>query len=169
MARHYVYRLDHDTGFAPHVGHRMCTVCGCKIGTIEKWAQPESWVIGIGGNGTGKPDALIYTMRVESTPRYADFLRRYPRESAYLRMYMIDPVAPVLLSTHFYYFGDNAVQIPRSLKRIIIRRQGCKRVDDDDVALLETFLAQRYYVGVHGRPNNKRNDTQSSHPCTRKC
>src|SRR5258705_13245902 len=26
--RHYVYRVDHDLGFAPHISGNLCTVCG---------------------------------------------------------------------------------------------------------------------------------------------
>ena len=55
MPKHYVYRLDHDTGFAPNIEYRICTLSGCKKTTIERWAERGSWVIGIGGNNTGKP------------------------------------------------------------------------------------------------------------------
>src|SRR5687767_10916373 len=64
MAKHYVYRMDHDTGFAPRVSKGTCTLCGCKTTTVEAWANPGSWIIGIGGKGTGRPDALIYALKV---------------------------------------------------------------------------------------------------------
>ena len=73
MPKHYVYRMDHDVGFAPRVHRRACTLCGCKTTTVEQWAEPGSWVVGIGGLGTGRPDALIYAMRVNSTPSYREF------------------------------------------------------------------------------------------------
>jgi hypothetical protein len=50
--KNYVYRMDHDTGFAPNTERGICALSGCKETTIEKWAGPGSWVIGIGGNNT---------------------------------------------------------------------------------------------------------------------
>src|SRR5919198_2204296 len=85
MAKHYLYRMDHDTGFAPHVSPKICTPCGCKTTTAEAWAEPGSWVIGIGGNGTGKPNALIYALRVHANPTLAEFRHASPRHAAYLR------------------------------------------------------------------------------------
>src|SRR5437588_13064727 len=70
--KHYSYRVDHDLGFAPHISGRVCTVCGCKSTTVEKWATAGSWVIGIGGRGTGKPNKLIYAMQVTATPSYQE-------------------------------------------------------------------------------------------------
>jgi hypothetical protein len=83
MPNHYAYRLDHDTGFAPHIVNGICTLCGCKTTTIEQWAQPVSWIVGIGGNGTGKPNRLIYAMRVEATPSLEALCRREPFLTAY--------------------------------------------------------------------------------------
>ena len=65
MAKNYVYRMHHDTGFAPNVEGRICSLCGCKVTTIEKWAREGSWIIGIGGDQTTKSDMLIYMMAVE--------------------------------------------------------------------------------------------------------
>jgi Nucleotide modification associated domain 2 len=61
VPKNYVYRIDHDTGFAPHIAYGLCTLCGCKA-TIERNAQDGSWVIGIGRNNTGKRNLLIYAM-----------------------------------------------------------------------------------------------------------
>ena len=65
MGKNYVYRMDHDTGFAPNIDHNICSLSGCKKTTVEKWAEKGSWVIGIGGKNTGKPNKLIYAMKVE--------------------------------------------------------------------------------------------------------
>ena len=59
MPKHYIYRIDHDEGFAPNVDFGVCTLCGCKKTSVEKWAQEGSWVVGVGGNNTGKPNKLI--------------------------------------------------------------------------------------------------------------
>jgi Nucleotide modification associated domain 2 len=155
MARHYSYRVDHDLGFAPHIEGRLCTVCGCKRTTIERWAKKGSWIVGIGGKGTGKTDALIYAMKVEKTPSYRAFRKAHPAHASYLSGCGIPRGAPVLLSTHFYYFGDHAQFLPPELSHLIHTTQGCKRLSDDDIASLNDLVLSGYRCGAHGRPNNR--------------
>ncbi len=83
--KHYSYRMDYDLGFAPHIQLGLCSVCGCKRTTVEKGATPGSWVIGIGGKGTGQPK-LIYAVKIEDTPSYDDFKRKHHVESEYSLM-----------------------------------------------------------------------------------
>jgi len=165
MTPHYSYRMDHDTGFAPHVAWGICTLCGCKkarkrhgkiYGNVESWAGPGSWVVGIGGKNTDKPDCLIYAMKVDDSYSYKDFRRLKPRQSSYLlprRKHGIKLTDRVLLSRHFYYFGKAAKPLPPYLKRVNFRRHGCKRIDDH-IDELEKFLKSKRH-GVHGKPNNK--------------
>jgi hypothetical protein len=168
MPKHYVYRIDHDTGFAPNVDYGMCTLCGCKINSIESWAEPGSWVIGIGGNRTGKPNKLIYAMEAEKALPYDEFTKRYKRKgaylrkSAYLRRYRRKRrVLPnVLLSRTFYYFGDQACDLPHELQPIVIHGRGCKLVSDEDIARLRKYLS-KYPHGKHGRPNNQQRLAQT--------
>jgi len=152
--RHYSYRVDHDLGFAPHVEGNFCTVCGCKTTTIERWAKKGSWVVGIGGRGTGKTDALIYAMKVEKTPSYRRFQASHGTRAAYLAGHQIAADAPVLCSTHFYYFGDHAPTLPPTLSRIIHTTQGCKRISDRDIVRLQKLVLNHYRPGKHGEPNN---------------
>jgi hypothetical protein len=74
-----------------------------------------SFVVGLGGLGTRYPDAIIYAIRVEATPTLAEFIKRYPRRSRYLINIGISLDAPVLFSRNYYYCGDHAVALPRSL------------------------------------------------------
>src|SRR3972149_8351488 len=104
--KNYVYRMDHDTGFAPNVEYGICTLSGCKKETIELWAKEGSWIIGIGGKNTGKPDKLIYAMEVEEVLKYPHFKKSHPRKSKYLQKQKAGN--NVLLSKNFYYFGDRA-------------------------------------------------------------
>jgi len=152
--------MDHDRGFAPNADYGICTLCGCKITTVEAWAKQGSWVFGIGGHGTRQPNKLIYAREVEETLPYAVFRARDRRKSAYLQGKPIDPAANVLLSRRFYYFGDRAIDIPEELQHIIIRRQGCKRLSDEDAARLTHYLAARYNYGKHGKPNNLQGQDQ---------
>ncbi len=165
MPTHYIYRMDHDVGFAPHVEGGIITLCGCKSTSVERWAAKGSFVVGIGGLGTGHPDAIIYAMRLEDTPTLADFIKRYPRRSRYLLNLGIPMDAPVLFSRKYYYFGDQAVALPSSLRHMIINRCGCKKLNEADVRSLEGFLSRRHAIGAHGRPNNAPSNLPSNASC----
>lgn len=160
MGKNYVYRMDHDTGFAPNVDHNIFSLSGCKKTTVEKWAEEDSWVIGIGGKNTGKPNKLIYAMKVEENLPYREFRKRYPVKNKYLSPE--DAGTNVLVSRKFYYFGDHAIDLPEDLKHIIIDRQGCKRVSDEDVSKLESFLSEKFDYGKLGNPNNLKIFTECS-------
>lgn len=154
MGKNYAYRMDHDTGFAPNTAFGLCTLSGCKITTVERWAEKGSWVFGIGGKGTHQANKLIYAMEVENNLSYKDFIARFPRKSQYLRKNHKKSAKNVLLSRRFFYFGDAAIDLPVELQHIIIHAQGCKRVADEDVVLLTQYLYSQFGQGVHGKPNN---------------
>ena len=156
--RHYSYRVDHDLGFAPHVRRGVCTVCGCKATTVERWVTEGSWVVGIGGHGTGRPDMLLYAMRVDATASYLEFGATNPTYAAYLSGRHIALDAPVLVSRHFYYFGDRARQLPRNLVHIVHGTQGCKRIADRDIESLQKYLREHFKPGRLGLPNNRQPD-----------
>ena len=164
---HYVYRVDHDQGFAPHVSRGVCTLCGCKITTVEQWAGKGSWVVGLGGVRTGRKDTLIYAMKVEDVPPYARFARAYPKLAGYLRGQGIAADAPVLVSTTFYYFGNKSPAIPRELRHIVHPTQGCKKLSDEDVSLLQELILSKVGIGRHGRPNNV--DASTTMGCEPNC
>ena len=155
MPPHYSYRVDHDLGFAPHVWRNIATVCGCKTTTIERWAQTGSWIIGIGGNGTGQSNKLVYAMKVTEIPTYGAFRVAHPAAAAYLNQHSFTDDARVLVSSRdFYYFGNHALTIPAMLQHIIHPTQGCKRVSDKDIDLLMATVIGDLKPGRHGRPNN---------------
>lgn len=57
----------------------------------------------------------------------------------------------VLLSTHFYYFGDRPVELPEHLRSIIKAGRGHKRIEDVD--LVQRFVAWIEDLGaVRGEP-----------------
>jgi len=145
MTKNYVYRIDHDTGFAPNIEYGICSLSGCKKNTIENWARRGRWVIGIGGNSTGKPDKLIYAMEVEENLSYAEFVEKYPQKSKYLHSDCAG--SNVLVSKKSYYFGDHAIDLPEFLGHIIIRRRGCKCVSDEDIQVLKKYLSRGFAYG----------------------
>jgi len=152
MARHYSYRVHHDLGFAPHVQNGLCTVCGCKPTTIERWASPGSWIVGIAGKETGQQDKLLYAMEVVDNPSLGKFKRTNPKESSYLKGLDIPPSNPVLVAKNFYYFGHNACVIPSQLEHIVHKTQGCKRLSDGDIILLKKLILSNTKPGKRGRP-----------------
>lgn len=160
--KHYIYRIDHDRGFAPNPDLGSCTLCGCKVSSIERWAQPGSWVIGVGGNGTRKPNKLIYAMEVEQVLSRAEFKAKQRKKSKYLKKTK-KTAAKVLFARKFYYFGDNADDLPRDLRHILIRGRGCKLVPDQAIVKLSRYLSSKYSYGKKGQPNNPPKETRL--PC----
>ena len=165
VPKHYLYRMDHDTGFAPNVKYNICTLCGCKNKksskrNIEELAAKGSWVIGIGGNKTGKPDKLIYAMEVEENLEYDEFQRRYPTKHHEYLQWLKSKEKPgdhVLVSTKFYYFGNNAIDLPEELRYIIIKGRGyrTKGIDDEAVSKLKKHIKEGgYHYGKSGEPCN---------------
>jgi hypothetical protein len=145
--------MDHDTGFAPNVDGGVCSLCGCKTTTIEKWARNGSWVIGIGGNGTTKSDMLIYMMAVDEVLARPEFQKKYPAKSPYLKN-TTPEASRVLVARTFYYLGKRAIPLPNNLKHLVAHRQERKLVTDEDVAALRLHLANHGIpVGVRGAPN----------------
>jgi len=152
MPKNYIYRMDHDTGFAPHADKDLCFLSGCKKTTVEKWAKDGSWVIGVGGNKTGVADKIIYVMEVKHTLPYKEFKAKYPSRGDYLEHKKAGP--NVLVSSHYVYFGDQAIELPKELKGIIQKTQGCKCVSDEDINTLEKHLNDMNTWGKIGKPNN---------------
>lgn len=163
VVKHYTYCVRYDTGFAPHASGSQCTLCGCNP-TVEGYAEPGSWIVGIGGANTHKPGELIYAMKVESTPTLAVLLRE-SRDAAYVRdlrqrvrdpQQGLCPSSRALVSAHFYYLGDNALKLPGDLGELIYRRPNCKTVCEREVLKLSMFLSSRFpHPGIYGRPNNE--------------
>lgn len=163
--KNYVYRMDHDTGFAPNTEKGICTLSGCKKTNIEKWAKAGSWVIGIGGNNTTKPNRLIYAMEVEENLPYLIFKKRYPEKSRYLTKR--NAGTNVLVSRRFYYFGVNALPL-QELKHIIFNGRNCKCISDEDIGRLKKYIeALGYRNGALGQPNNIQSPQNSKNVCAR--
>lgn len=170
MPKNYVYRMTHDTGFAPNTKYGICSLSGCKNSkngkrkNIEESAVKGSWVIGIGGNNTHQPNKLIYAMEIEENIPYSQFKKRYPGKSKYLQEE--NAGNNVLLSRKFYYFGKKAIDLPEYLKHIIIKTRNYINVEDVDVRKLKEHIEKCGYrkYGVFGKPNNK-NAKNCYHQC----
>jgi len=61
----------------------------------------------------------------------------------------------VLLSKHFYYFGDHAPMIPKDLDFILPWRNiQFHDLDDEQIEKFVSWLESNYTVGIHGDPCN---------------
>jgi hypothetical protein len=162
MPKHYLYRMDHDTGYAPRSIEDFWILCGCMKRNVERGARKGSWVIGIGGNGTGKPDALIYAMQVDATLTLEKLSQKYPSESSYLYDWGMAAESPVLVSNQCFYFGKDAPDLPDDLSHLLVGKPRCKLVSDEDTIKLQRFLAEEYRGP--GQPNNPPGEVTSCPP-----
>lgn len=157
MVQHFAYRMDHDTGFAPNISLGICSLTGCKNSktgkkrNIEELATNGSWVVGIGGNGTKQPNKLLYAMKVAANLTLDQFRDEYPEKSRYLIGHK--PGGHVLVSDRYYYFGNQAIDVPVSLGNIIVSGIGFKHIPNELIDELEKML-NKYAIGSHGEPNN---------------
>lgn len=71
----------------------------------------------------------------------------------------------ILISTNFYYFGDNSVEIPKELSGFIVKKQGYK-YKDFDLKNIESFISWikslKISPGVYGDPIDWINYSQTN-------
>lgn len=165
MPKVFSYVVEHDGGHAPNPYFGICTLCLCKYrkkttsrkNVVER-AVPGDWVIGTGGANLKKSaghGTLIYAMRVdEKLTRQRYFLdRRFrnkkPRQNGTYAQKQGDNIRPrtpferneqlALISRHFYYFGANAIRIPKNKFRNL-EKSGPRFRSDFDDAYIARFL-----------------------------
>ena len=175
----FSYVVEHDGGHAPNPYFRVCTLCRCKFressdnpsNLVEK-ASAGDWVIGTGGANMKKSAGhgrLVYAMQVdEKLTRQQYFLdRRFrnkkPRQYGTYKQKQGDNEHPanrferdkqfVLVSRHFYYFGRNAIRIPKNKFHALEKRGPGFRYDFSN-AYIARFVKwlQRFERGIHGDP-----------------
>lgn len=139
MPRLFSYVVEHDSGHAPNPYFGVCTLCRCKFrkssrkpkNLVEK-AQRGDWVVGTGGANKRKSAGhgkIVYAMRVDDKMtrleyyRKPEFEEKKNRRNGNYEQQMGDNTRPitrfeekcqfVLVSCHFYYFGRNAIPIPK--------------------------------------------------------
>jgi hypothetical protein len=176
--RHFSYVVEHDTGEAPNPYHGFCTLCLCKYresrkkpSNVVELAEKGDWVIGTGGAnpqrsaGNGK---LVYAMRVHKKITLEKYhaARAYtckkPSPTSGFAQQRGDNKSPknsferkkrfVLISRHFYYFGENAKAIPLS-KRPHLEKTGpgFRYLSEGCARWFEKWI-KRFKRGKHGEP-----------------
>lgn len=173
----YSYVVEHDNGYAPNPYFGFCTLCRCKFGkrpegksNIVELAKEGDWVIGTGGAskrsaGHGK---LVYAMLVDeklTRAKYFSNSRFAQKKSVKTGTYKQtrgDNEPPrddfekhfqfALASRHFYYFGANAIDIPKEFN---LEKKGPgfrSHFDPADVRRFVEWLESTYPSGKHGEP-----------------
>jgi len=75
----------------------------------------------------------------------------------------------VFIAQHFYYFGNNSIQVPNNYQELVWQRQGVKC--SHDPKLVERFinwLKKNYLPGLHGSPKLNNQDNDESENCSKK-
>jgi hypothetical protein len=194
--RLFSYVVEHDTGEAPNPYFGFCTLCLCKYRNspkkprnIVELAEEGDWVIGTGGAnlrksaGNGK---LVYAMRVEkkiTLEKYygtRTYARKRPSPNGSFAHQRGDNEPPknsferkerfVLISWHFYYFGEDAKTIPLSKRTQVEKRgPGFRYLNEGCARWFERWI-KRFKRGKHGEPYMKASlERQRAQSCKLSC
>jgi hypothetical protein len=172
----FSYVVQHDTGHAPNPFFGICTLCRCKYRKAEKRpqnvierAKPGDWIVGTGGAskksaGHGK---VIYAMRVDKKiPRLEYYRNRiFAKKKRSNGSKQGDNLRPenrfeeteqfVLISRHYWYFGRNAIPIPKDKFPDLEKKGPGFRSDFQEpyISRFTSWLKKRYKKrGKHGEP-----------------
>lgn len=158
--------IDHDLGVAPNPYGGYCTLAHCMFKTerrnIIEMARIGDWIAGTGGlspltAGHGK---LIYAMRVGEKMTLRDYAsdRRFQRRADNDPRYAHVTNRFVLISRHYYYFGQRAIDIsliPTTHLNHRFEKRGPRYRRDFSEAFIADFahwLQSHYAIGMHGPP-----------------
>ncbi len=173
----FSYVVEHDTGDAPNPYFGFCTLCRCKyrkdpaarlnVVELAKRAMANGevvWVVGTGGanpNRSAGNGKLVYAMRVDEVLTRGEYYKdpRFERKKLPPNGDNVRPKGIfetheqyALVSRHFYYFGNEAIEIPVALRRVEKRGRGFR--SRFDCAFVERFVRwiECHKRGLHGQP-----------------
>jgi len=161
MPRLFSYVVDHDHGFAPNPCDGLCTLAKCKFGSngwknIIELAKEGDWIVGTGGAnlkksaGRGK---LVYAMIVNEKKTLAEYCLSYGQKRIDAGSEKNDDGRFALMSRHFFYFGRNAIQIPKRFEGIEKKGPGFRsKFSDKLICDFVNWLEMNFTGGVHGAP-----------------
>lgn len=163
MSKLFSYVVDHDHGYAPNPMGRYCTLAKCKYGRIRRniveLAMKGDWIVGTGGANFRKSSGhgtIVYAMRVDeklSLGKYYDDPRFKGRADANHNLPRTGHFA--LISRHFYYFGRNAIKIPKRFLEYPLEKENrgfLNHFDEDFIEDFTHWLETSFKVGIHGPP-----------------
>lgn len=162
MIRLFSYVVEHDHGFAPNPCDHLCTLAKCKHGytgwkNITELAAKGDWIAGTGGKNSKKSAGhgnLIYAMRVDQKMTLAEYCLMYSDRRIDAGKEKVEADREVLLSRHFFYFGKNAVPIPRRFRDDLEKKGPGYRNDfcPEFIHDFAEWLNENWDVGVYGAP-----------------
>jgi hypothetical protein len=140
--RLFSYVVQHDLGHAPNPSHGYCTLAHCKFKpkrkNIVELAKEGDWVIGTGGAdlrvsaGHGR---LIYAMKIKEVITLNEYFsdKRFSKKKIQsgvnplpdnLERHRYNSERVVLIANEFYYFGRDAIKLPRRFLNRPIEKRG---------------------------------------------
>ncbi len=159
MPKLFSYVVDHDHGFAPNPCDGFCTLAKCKFGkkNITELAQKGDWIVGTGGANLKKSAGhgnLIYAMKVDDKIPLAEYCHAYGGKRIDADHVENEDDRSVLTSNHFFYFGRNAIPIPKRFGEDFEKRGRGYRSNftDELVEKFAKWLEANFTIGVNGAP-----------------
>ena len=178
-----IYTMTSDSDFAPHVRDGWLSLACCKPGIREK-AKIGEWIGGVGGTtlfGSKEDSRLIFLMQVDETMSFdeyfydkrfagkkradniykrnskliqdnkANWMKKHVKEKDIRHDTKIDRV---LLSKHFYYFGDKAIPLIHFKSEELLKpyRNYGHWVSKNLSKKIFDFVSSRYLPGIIGKP-----------------
>lgn len=182
----FSYIVPTDSGFAPNPYGGVCTLACCKP-PIRRYANIGDWIIGT--SGAPDKGKLVYAMRVDrgltfdlywEFPEYeckkpsksngcGDNIYKMGAGGELVQVKNLfrnekhfksdTSVNRVLISKTFYYFGAEAVEIPKRFISLVHTTQAHKRIKStsenyDIVTEFIDWLQKNFKQGIHGEPAN---------------
>lgn len=171
----YSYVMVSDSGFAPNPSDGFCTLACCKP-VIRRTVNVGDWLIGTGSKGTVGNDKLIYAMQISEKMGFNSYFQDNRFKNRLDNIYLKEngnwfqkknkhhhkedmehnlSGKQVLISNHFYYFGKDAITIPKKFWEIIKTGPGHKC--NFPVNLINDFikwLEGNYALGKQDTPYN---------------
>ena len=197
----FSYVLKHDYGLAPNPFGDFCTLAVCKPDIRKnKNLKIGDWVIGTAGQRLGKPNQLIYAMKVEEKISFEDYwsdprfqYKKPITNGSLVQMYGDNfyhkdkntgkwiqensahsetSTSPnlthldtdisgkqVLISQHFYYWGDCAPEVPDDFLEVIHKGRGFKykKTPNKIKQSFINWITENYQHGIQGDPISWKN------------
>jgi hypothetical protein len=168
----FSYIVTHDAGFAPNPFWGYCTLACCKP-TIRRTAQKGDWIVGLSRKAKGnKIIYAMQVERILTFAEYyraAEFADKIPNQQSIKHKCGDNIYKPlrngdfkqhrskhkekdkehdlsginVLISKKFYYFGSQAIGLPKELCGLKVLRGHRNRFSQDVIKKFLRFIAER--------------------------
>jgi len=171
----FKYVIKHDGGTAPCVDNGLLSLCICKP-KIRRVAKAGDWVIATGSKQTvSKVPKIVFAAKITKKLSMETYALENNNRSDSIYEFdgfsLIHNGSPIhsdekaqavdksgincLLSEKFWYFGENAIELPNDLYSLYHYGRGHGKINDEEMLnLLENYLLN-IPTGIIGEPNHK--------------